>query len=167
MKRFKELLWFVGSLVGLSIVAVLLWLFPIGDVTSFPPAFVGREEYMRLFLHDPTFLKSVFFTYVSTALYGLVGIALFTAVACAVKRKVRISRPVYYAISGGVGSITVFAVNMGTVIVVSRALGGVSVLLNNILTALQCGVLAVFVVWIGEMVFRLIRRAKAKGDHIP
>lgn len=176
MKRIKELLWFVIPIVGFSIAMLLLWLFPATNESFSPPKFAGQGYYLKLLLSDPIFLKGLANTYGLSMLCGLAGIAIFTLITLLLKSKVRITRPLYYAVSGIIGSIGASIFIFCTVVmyrasrIVAVGIGYAveypsifeSITLYDILMALQCGVLAVFVVWIVEMVCRLIRRIKEK-----
>lgn len=74
MKIFKQLLWFI---IPTLIIGLLLYVFTFGDKTNLN-GFVSKQNYLRLFLNDPTFLRALFNTMALPLLLVVgIGAALF------------------------------------------------------------------------------------------
>lgn len=180
MKKIKELVCFL-------IAIAILWLLPLAGILyvnllADAPAFVGLQNYIRLFLNDPIFITALFNTYWLLLLFGTVSVAVFSLIVYLLRKKATIRRPAYFVGCALVGSVGALIGRMGqqaallassdsvtdAVDTIYSHIGGLRpgafelIRITDVLGALQVGVLIAFLVWIIERIVGIVKSYQKK-----
>lgn len=136
MKTLKELLWFIVPTV---IIGVLLYIFTF-VVTANLPGFIGPQNYLRLFMNDPVFLKALINTVsLPLLLAGGIGVVLFLIKHFLFKDQ---QRGIFYA---------VYFISTSALLIQPN--------IPAILLSMQFGVIICFIFWCAE---KIIQKMKTK-----
>ena len=178
MKKVKELGWF---LIALFAPIVLMGVAAV----AFPktPSFVGNEHYIRLFLHDQIFLKSLLNTVLIPLITAFLVVTVFAAIMYVLSKKKPVSRRWFYiggAALGSVASLLCRSIMDGMIALypadsydtstlvlnitsLPTAQMGAMTLFRNAMISLSIGVFVVFTFWIFECIRLVIRNIKKGG----
>lgn len=177
MKKVKELGWFLlAFFVPLVLIGVAAVAFPK------TPSFVGYEHYIRLFLKDQIFLKSLLNTVLIPLITAFLVVTVFAAVMYVLSKKKSVSRRWFYiggAALGSVASLLCRSIMDGMIALypaesydtstlvlnitsLPTAQMGAMTLFNNAMLSLSIGALAAFIFWIFECIGVVVRNIKKR-----
>ncbi len=168
MKKFKEFLFLFVPLIVATILPIIIFV-----TNQIENAFMGNEQYLRLFSNDGIFWNAIVNTY-SRAIALSVFVVLFIALLCRFIKYLK-SRKVFYIFS--VISSTVisffsvylnrtnyFGLPMGVYdpqYLVSNTPPTISISVYDVLLAIQIGFLIAFLFWLLELLGLFIKKNKS------
>ncbi len=182
MKKSKELLLFLTCLV----IPLVLFLVISGfaaDVILDKPHFVGLDNYIRMFLSDKTFGKALLNTILPPVIVSFLLVSVFRAILFLVRKKIKVTRWVFYLCSVFIGGITALicfiCVNVAifggssdlyaaqtivSQIIDYRPSVFDAISFSNVFLSSYIGVLTAFVFWILELIADIVKNFRRKRE---
>ncbi len=168
MKSFKQLLCFIIP----SVVCWILYFLP--SVLSYDiinkPSFMGIENYLRIFLNDSLFIKTLFNTISPYILITVIMVILALALKYLLKKKYKYFNFIFYSSVLILNTacyhfyqlFLVWSYNSLNYNPISSFRYFYTFDFNSLLLSLQWGIFACFLFWLGNLIIEKIKNRKVK-----
>ena len=182
MRKRKELFLFMTMLIvppAFPLIVSALSAYVLSD----RPQFVGVVNYIRMFSNDKLFGKTLFNTVFGPAIFSFLIVAVFAVIVYLVRKKIKVSRKVFYIGGVFVGAITTLAYvacinaaflrapgKLNAVQTIVSHIGNYSPNVFNVISistvslSLYIGILTAFVFWIMELIGDIVKSLVRKKD---